>query len=163
VQEGEQTIIGLAFDGEIVEAVTAGQGVGVEQRRRTRRAHLEQRRAAVSEQIGVAQLVDCMLEIEPAQQRIRSELRGAQNVASTVAFDLGERDQFADTAVEVAPHPSMKGPQYSIQTRDMSKSHGDCPSARKQRPCPAGMTDSTTFAGPDRRREPFPRKSLRAP
>ena len=87
--------------------MAAGQRAAVEQRLRRGRAQLQQRRAALAEQIAVAQFVDGVLEIEPAQERIRGELRGAQDIAPAVSFDLREGEQLAHAAIEIAPDPAM--------------------------------------------------------
>ena len=110
---------------QIVEAVAAGQRARVEQRRRTRRARAEERGAALTEQIAVVQLVDRVLEIEPAQERIRRDLGGAQDVASAVAFDLGEGEQLAHAPVEIAPDPSVNRPQHPVEPRSLLDSHRD--------------------------------------
>ena len=87
----------------------------LKQRRRTRRAQLEERGAALAEQIGVAQFVDRVLQVEPAQERIRGEFRGAQDVAPAVAFDLREGDQLAHTAIEIAPDPAVNRSQHPVE------------------------------------------------
>ena len=79
-----------------------------------RGARAQQRRAALTEQVRVMQLVDRVREIQPPQQRIGRELRGPEDVASAVAFDLAERDQLSNASIEVAPHPLMKGTQHAI-------------------------------------------------
>ena len=72
---------------QVVEPVAAGQRAAVEQRRRSESdAQLEQGGAALTEQIAVAQLVDRVFEIQPAQERIRGQLRGAQDVAAAVGL-----------------------------------------------------------------------------
>ena len=107
VQEGEQAMVGLVLDGQVVEPVPAGQRRAVEERLQARRTRAEERGAALAEQIAVMQLVDGVLEIQPAQQRIRRELGGAEDVAPAVGLDFREREQLAHATVEVAPHPSV--------------------------------------------------------
>ena len=80
-----------------------------------RRTRAEEGGAALTEQIAVMQLVDRVLEIEPAQQRIRRQLGGAQDVASAVGLDFAEREQLAHAPVEVAPHPAVNRAQDPIE------------------------------------------------
>ena len=90
--------------------MAAGQRVPVEQSPPSRRRALpEQGRAALAEQIAVMQLVDRVLEVEPAQQRIGRDFGSAQDVAPAVGFDVGEDQQLADAPVEIAPHPLCSG------------------------------------------------------
>lgn len=110
-------MIGFALDGQIVEAVAAGKRRRVEQSAETSGAGTEEGRAALTEQIGVMQLVDRVREIEAPQQRIGRQLRGAQDVAAAVAFDFTERDQLAHAAIEVAPHPAVKRLKHPIDER----------------------------------------------
>ena len=44
--------------------------------------------AALTEQIGVAQFVDRVFEVQPAQERVRRDFGGAQDVAAAIALDL---------------------------------------------------------------------------
>jgi hypothetical protein len=78
---------------------------------------LEKGRAALMKQIGVAQLVDRMCQVQTPQKRVWCELRCAEDVASAVAFDFGKRDQLAHASIEVAPHPSVQWPQDAIDAR----------------------------------------------
>jgi hypothetical protein len=91
------------------------------------RAQLEECGAALAEQVGVPQFVDRVLQIEAAQERIGRDFGGAQDVASAVAFHLGERDQLADTAVEIAPHPPVDRAQHPVDVRSLSKRHRGTP------------------------------------
>ena len=116
MEKGEQTMIGFALDGQIVEPVAAGKRRRVESALE-RPSGTEKGRAALTEQIGVMQLVDRVCEIEPPQQRIRRHLRGAQDVAAAVAFDFGEREQLAYAAIEIAPHPAVKRLKHPIDER----------------------------------------------
>ena len=69
------------------------------------------------------ELIDGVLEVEPAQQRIRCHFSGAQDVASAIGLDFGEREQLPHAPVEVAPHPPVHGPHHAIDTRAPVKSH----------------------------------------
>ena len=75
---------------------------------------MQERGAAFTEQIAVTQFVDGVLEIEPAQQRIRRHFGGAQDVAAAVALDLAERNQLPHPSIEVGPHPVMKRTKHAI-------------------------------------------------
>jgi hypothetical protein len=123
VQEGEQAMVGFSFDGQVVEAVTAGKGARVEQPLGTRGAQLKEGGAALTEQIGMAQLVDGVFQVQSAQERVRGDFRGAQDIASATAFNFGEREQLAHTPVKIAPHPPVNRPQYPIDTRASGNSH----------------------------------------
>ena len=85
----------------------------------------EQRRATVAKEIGVAKLVDGVLQIEPPQEGIGRELCGAQDVAPAVALDLREREQLADSAIEIAPHPAVNRTQQPIEPCSLLNSHRD--------------------------------------
>ena len=62
----------------------------------------------------MAQLVDRVFQVQPAQERIGGELRGAQDIASTIAFNFGEREQLAHTPVEITPYPPVNRPQHPV-------------------------------------------------
>jgi hypothetical protein len=83
----------------------------------------EQRGTAFAEQLGVTKLVNRVLQVEPAQQRVRRDLRRAQDIAPAIALDLGKRDQLADTSIAIAPDPAMNRPQHAVDRRDMSSRH----------------------------------------
>ena len=83
-----------------------------------RRTRAEESGAALTKQIGVTQLVDRVFQVQPAQERIRRDLRGAQDVASAVGLDFGEREQLAHAPVEVAPHPPVNRPQHPVERCD---------------------------------------------
>jgi len=117
VEEREQPVIGLAFDAEIVKAMAARERVAVEASRRSCRALPEQRRAALAEQMTVVQLVDRMFQVQPPQERVRCELGSPQDVASAVGFDLSKRQQFAYTAVEIAPDPLVHRSKEPVHRR----------------------------------------------
>ena len=125
MQEGEQTMVGFSFDGQVVEPVAAGKGARVEQRLGTSRARLEEGGAALTEQIRVAQLVNRMFQVQPAQERVWGDFRSAQDIAPTIAFNLGECDQLAHTPIEIAPHPPVNRPQHPVHARSLSKRHRD--------------------------------------
>src|SRR4029453_7612799 len=114
-------MVGLALDRQIVESVAARERVRVEKHLGTGRAQLEEVGAALTEQICVAQFVDRVFQVQPAQERIRSELGGAPHVAPAVAFDLRDRDQLAHGPVKVAPYPPVNRPQYPVDSRRLLK------------------------------------------
>jgi hypothetical protein len=123
VQERQQPMIGLAVDGEIVEAVSAGQRGAVEEAPWFRPARTQQRGAALAEHHAVAQFVDRVLEIQTAQERIGREFGGADDVASAVGFDISEHQQLANATVHVAPHPLMDGAHQLINRRAAFRGH----------------------------------------
>ncbi len=94
-------------------------------------ATLKQDGAALTEQIGVAQFVDRVLEIEPAQKRIRSDFRGAQDVAAAIAFDLGKGEELAHPSIGIAPHPPMNRPQQPVDAGSLAKRHRDSTPVRQ--------------------------------
>jgi len=118
VQERQQAMVGLVLDGQIVQPVPAGQRRAVEERLQARRTGAEERGTSLAEEIAVMQFVDGMLEIQPAQQRIRRQLGGPEDVATAVGLDFPEREQLAHAPVEVAPHPAVDGPQQPIERCD---------------------------------------------
>jgi len=118
VQEGEQAVVGLPLDAEIVEAVTTGQRIAVEQAGAVRSALAQQCRTAAAKEIAVVQFVDRVFEVEAAQQRIRRDLRGAHNVAAAVGFDVREGEQFSQAAIAVAPDPAVHGTHQAVDARD---------------------------------------------
>ena len=83
-----------------------------------RRTRAEEGGASLTEQIAVMQLVDCVLEVETAQQRVRRQLSRTQDVTSAVGLDFAEREQLAHAPVEIAPHPSVNRAQDPIQRCD---------------------------------------------
>src|SRR5206468_12744072 len=60
MQKGEQTMVGLAFDAQIVEAVAARKRSRAEDCLELPGARLEEGGAALTEQVGVVQFVDCV-------------------------------------------------------------------------------------------------------
>ena len=65
VQEGEQRLVALFVDAQIVDAVIAVRHPARRgDRRRRQAARPQQRGAAIAEQIGVVQLVDRVREVE---------------------------------------------------------------------------------------------------
>ena len=64
------------------------------------------------------ELVDGVLEVETAQQRIRRELSRAQNVTPAVGLDFAECEQLAYAPVEIAPHPPVNREQNPIERCD---------------------------------------------
>jgi hypothetical protein len=78
---------------------------------------MEEGGAALTEQIGVVQLVDRMGQVEPAQERIWGDLSGAQNVAPAIGLNLGEAEQLAHAPLEIAPDPPVNRPQHPIHAR----------------------------------------------
>ena len=108
-------MIGFAVDAEVVEAVAAGQRIATEEERAPCAPLSKERRSPLAEQIAVAQLVDRVLQIEPAQQRIGRHFGGAKDVAPAVGLDFREREQLPQTAIGIGPHPSMKGPHDPIE------------------------------------------------
>src|SRR4051794_33267597 len=90
---------------------------------RTKRPSLEKSGTPLTEQHTVPQLVDRVFEVETAQQWIGSDLGSAQNVAAAIRLDLTEREQLADTPIDIAPHPSMYRLQQSIDRRNSSYGH----------------------------------------
>src|SRR5262249_42899867 len=123
VQKREQAMVRLSIDAQIVEPVAARQRRAVEESRATRATRLKQRSAALAEEIPVAQLVHRVLEIETTQQRIRRHFRGAQDVAPAVGFHFREREELANTAVVIAPHPAVQRTHHTIEARSTCRRH----------------------------------------
>jgi hypothetical protein len=116
VQEGEQTMVRLVLDGQIVETMPAGKRRSVEQCLQTAGSHAEKRGATLAKEIAVVQLVDRVLEIETAEERVGCNLSRAQNVAPAIGFEC---QQLADAPVEIAPHPPVNRAEHPIQRRDV--------------------------------------------
>ena len=72
VQEGEQAMVGLVLDRQVVQPVPAGERRPVEERAQVRGTRAEERGAALTEEIAVMQLVDRVLEVETAQEAGRA-------------------------------------------------------------------------------------------
>src|SRR6516165_4189470 len=104
------------------------QGRAVEQTAASR-AFLSQRGAAPTEQIAVPQLVDRVLKVEPPEEGIRRVLSGAKNIAATVSFHLGERQQLAQASIDVAPHPAMHRSQRAVNRRTPAGRHNRDPAS----------------------------------
>jgi hypothetical protein len=68
-------------------------------------------------------LVDCVLQVEAAQERVRSDLSRAQDVAPAVGLDLGEGEKLPDAAVEIAPHPAVKRSHQPVNRCSKLKRH----------------------------------------
>jgi len=118
VQKGEETMIRLILDREIVETMAAGKRGAVEQRPQSSGTRAKEGGAALTEQIAVMQFVDGVLEIESTQQRVRCHLSRTQNVTSTVGLDFGKCEQFAYSPIEIVPDPPVNREQDPIQWRN---------------------------------------------
>jgi hypothetical protein len=84
---------------------------------------LQESGAAFAEQVGVAKLVNGVLEVQSAKERIRCQLGGAEDIAAAVAFDLCEGNELADPAIEISPHPPVDRTQYPVERRPLMSSH----------------------------------------
>jgi hypothetical protein len=62
----------------------------------------------------VVELIDRVRQIQPAQQRIARDFRGAQNVAPTPRFNFSEGKQLPHAPVRIAPNPPVNRPQHPI-------------------------------------------------
>src|SRR6266851_2277547 len=102
MQEGEQRLVALALDAQVVEASLARrQPVRLEAAPRARQ-RAEERPPALPEQRRVAQLVFGVAQVQPAQQGVRGQLRCAGEVAPAVRLGLREAQELAPAAVRVA-------------------------------------------------------------
>ena len=117
VEKREEPRIGLVLDAQIVEPVAARQRCAVEECVRRLRARSKQRLAALPEQIAVMQLVDRVLEIQAAQQRIGRDLGRAQDVPAAVGLDFAEQQQLANATIGIAPHPAVDRSEHPIPRR----------------------------------------------
>jgi len=125
VQKGEQAIVGLLIDLEIVEAVAGGgdpESVGGWSR--IRRQLARERRGAPAKEHAVAVLVDRMQHVETPEQGIGSQLGGAQDVASTVDLGLAEAAQLLDAPAGIAPDPAVNGRENPIEPGPGHESRG---------------------------------------
>src|SRR4029453_562057 len=93
VEKGEQAMVRLVLDREIVEAMTAGQRRPVEARVQALGARAQERRSSLPEEIAVMQLVDRVLEIQAAQEAVGGYLSRTKDVTSTIGLDLGKREK----------------------------------------------------------------------
>src|SRR5262249_43779373 len=84
--------------------------------------------------VAVTMLVNCMLEVEAAQQRIGSHFGSAQNVATAIGLSLSEAQQFLHTPLVATPNPAMQRCQHPIESRgvDMARRrlHSNQPNIR---------------------------------
>ncbi len=101
----------------------AGQGTPVEQARRAKGARPEESGPALTKEVAVAQLVDRVLQVETAQQRVGSDFRRAQDIASAVGLDFGEDEELAYAAIEITPHPPVNRPQHPVHPGSDLKRH----------------------------------------
>jgi hypothetical protein len=115
MQKGQQPIVRLALDLQVVESVSAGQWIAVQLDFARSVAPAPQRSAAVAEQIAVVQFVDGMLEIQPAQERIGRDFGRPENVAAAIGLDFSKGQQLAHTAIRTRPDPLMQGPHQAVE------------------------------------------------
>jgi len=71
----------------------------------------------------VAQFVERVFEIEAAEERIRRDFGGAEDVAPAVGLDFAEDEQFAHPPVEVSPDPSVNRPEQAAGARGTRGRH----------------------------------------
>ncbi|HEV2722263.1 MAG TPA: hypothetical protein VG323_19750 [Thermoanaerobaculia bacterium] len=64
-------------------------------------------------------LIDGVHEVEPAQERIAGQLRGAEQIAAAVGLGLAEAEKFLHAPLGIAPDPMMNGRQQAIDCRRM--------------------------------------------
>src|SRR5262245_64116903 len=65
----------------------------------------------------MAQLVDGVDEVEPAQQRIRCDLCRAEDVATAVGLGLPESDELVDAPLGITPDPAVNWGEHPIKPR----------------------------------------------
>jgi hypothetical protein len=129
VQEGEQPMVRLAVDLEVVQPVAAGEWRSAEQAVGPGGKRLEECRAALAEHVAVAELIDRVLEIQSSQKRIGGDFGCPEDIASAVGFHFGEREELSDSPVQIAPHPPVHGSHHPVQIRC---SHGDTSVSRSR-------------------------------
>ena len=115
MQEGEQGIIALVGDAQIVQpALPRRQPVRLE-RLAAAGQGAEQRPSAIPEQCRMPQLVLCVAQVQPAQQRVAGQLRRPGQIAAAVRFGLGEAQELAGSPVRIPPDPAVQRPQRAIE------------------------------------------------
>jgi hypothetical protein len=117
VQKRQESMIGFAVDAEIVETVTTWQWIPSEYGASRGSPCPPERRAPIAKEITVMELVDSVLEVQPAKQRIGRDLRGTQDVASAVGFDVGEGQKLSHLAIGIGPDPLVDWPHHPIDRR----------------------------------------------
>ena len=123
MQEGEQPVVRLFRNVQVVQPVPSGKGAAVEEAAGASGPRPEKSRAAVTEKIGVMELVDRMSQVEAAQQRVARHFRRAKNVAPAVGLDFGEAEQLSHAALEITPDPAVDRLQHPVQAGPSRKRH----------------------------------------
>ena len=77
----------------------------------------QDRGAPLAKHVAVPQLVERVFEIEAAEEGIRCDFGGAEDVAPAVGFDFAEDEQLAHPPVEVSPDPSVHRPEQAAGAR----------------------------------------------
>src|SRR5471032_101316 len=115
MEEGEQRVLRLFADAQVVEAALArGKPVGLE---RLSGGTLQHLAGAAKKERRVAVLVLRMSQVEPAEQGIFGELGGAYEVAASRGFRLGEAEQLLAPPVGIEPDPPMQRPKQPVEQR----------------------------------------------
>jgi hypothetical protein len=108
---------------QIIKPMAAGKRAAIEQPVETHGPCAKKCRAALAEQIAVVQFVNRVGEVQPAQERVRRDLRGAKDIAPTITFNFCEREQFTNPPIRIAPDPPVNRSQHSIDGPDSSNCH----------------------------------------
>ena len=75
---------------------------------------VQKRGRAAVEKDAVPLLVGGMEEVQPAEQRIGSQLRGAEQIAPAVGLGLAEAEQLLHASLGIAPDPAVNRLQEAV-------------------------------------------------
>ena len=77
--------------------------------------HTKKRGCPTAEQRAMPILVDGVKHVQPAQEWIGSDFRGAQDVTASVNFSRAETEQLLHSPSRMAPDPSMDRGKNPVQ------------------------------------------------
>src|SRR3989449_2320133 len=108
MKEGEQSVVRGIVHPQVVQSALAGrEPVRLKGGIRARWEGAQKASAPLQKQLGVALFVACVRQVEPAQEWIRCEFRGARKIAAAVGFGFRETQQFAGSPFGVGPDPAV--------------------------------------------------------
>ena len=85
---------------------------------------MQKRRRAAAKEDAVPLLVRGVEEVQPPEQRIGSQLRGAEQIAPTVGLGLAEAEQLLHATLRIAPDPAMDRRQQTIECTSRRRHRG---------------------------------------
>src|SRR5258706_2295033 len=113
MKKSKQSLIGFFVHAQVVDAVPAGcEPVSLKAGIRAGSERAQNLVAPSTEHYTVTVLVDGVLQIKPAKERIRRHLGCPHQVATAVGFGLAEAQQFVRASLRVAPDPAMNRAEH---------------------------------------------------